>query len=156
MASRGHVVELAPEPKNSRFGVDIDNGYELEYQIEDDKKKILDELKKALKGKEQLVLATDEDREGESISWHLYNQLKPKCPVFRMVFHEITKQAITNAFSSCREIDMDLVHSQETRRILDRIIGFKLSKLLQQTYRKVLLQCMALLVFLLQLLQQAV
>ena len=112
MASRGHVVELAPEPKNSRFGVDIDNGYELEYQIEDDKKKILDELKKALKGKEQLVLATDEDREGESISWHLYNQLKPKCPVFRMVFHEITKQAITNAFSSCREIDMDLVHAQ--------------------------------------------
>ena len=132
MASRGHVVELAPEPKNSRFGVDIDNGYELEYQIEDDKKKILDELKKALKGKEQLVLATDEDREGESISWHLYNQLKPKCPVFRMVFHEITKQAITNAFSSCREIDMDLVHAQEARRAVDRLQGYGISPIISR------------------------
>ena len=132
MASRGHVVELAPEPKNSRFGVDIDNGYELEYQIEDDKKKILDDLRKALKDKEQLVLATDEDREGESISWHLYNQLKPKCPVFRMVFHEITKQAITNAFSSCREIDMDLVHAQEARRAVDRLQGYGISPIISR------------------------
>ncbi len=132
MASRGHVVELAPEPKNSRFGVDIDNGYELEYQIEDDKKKVLDDLRKALKDKEQLVLATDEDREGESISWHLYNQLKPKCPVFRMVFHEITKQAITNAFSSCREIDMDLVHAQEARRAVDRLQGYGISPIISR------------------------
>ena len=132
MASRGHVVELAPEPKNSRFGVDIDHGYELEYQIEDDKKKILEDLKKALKDKEQLVLATDEDREGESISWHLYNQLKPKCPVFRMVFHEITKQAITNAFSSCREIDMDLVHAQEARRAVDRLQGYGISPIISR------------------------
>ena len=132
MASRGHVVELAPEPKNSRFGVDIDNGYELEYRIEDDKKKILDDLRKALKDKEQLVLATDEDREGESISWHLYNQLKPKCPVFRMVFHEITKQAITNAFSSCREIDMDLVHAQEARRAVDRLQGYGISPIISR------------------------
>ena len=132
MASRGHVVELAPEPKNSRFGVDIDNGYELEYQIEDDKKKVLDDLRKALKDKEQLVLATDEDREGESISWHLYNQLKPKCPVFRMVFHEITKQAITNAFSSCREIDMDLVHAQEARRAVDRLQGYGITPIISR------------------------
>ncbi len=132
MASKGHVVELATDPKGSRFGVDIDNGYELEYEIEEDKKQVLSEMRKALKDKEQLILATDEDREGESISWHLYNQLKPKCPVFRMVFHEITRQAITNAFSSCREIDMDLVHAQEARRAVDRLQGYGISPIISR------------------------
>ena len=130
MASRGHVVDLAPTPKTGVYGVDVDNGYELEYVIEPDKSKVLSDLRKALKGAEQLVLATDEDREGESISWHLLNQLKPKCPVFRMVFHEITKSAITNAFSSCREIDMNLVHAQEARRAVDRLQGYGISPII--------------------------
>ena len=132
MASKGHVVELAPDPKTGVFGVDVDNGYALEYEIEDDKKKLLSDMKKALKGVEQLILATDEDREGESISWHLYNELKPRCPVFRMVFHEITRQAITNAFSSCREIDMDLVHAQEARRAVDRLQGYGISPIISR------------------------
>ena len=130
LASRGHVVDLAPSPKTGMYGVDVENGYELEYVIEPDKAKVLSELKKALKGVEQLVLATDEDREGESISWHLLNQLKPKCLVFRMVFHEITKQAITNAFSSCRELDMNLVHAQEARRAVDRLQGYGISPII--------------------------
>ncbi len=132
MASRGHVVDLSPDPKSGIFGVDVDNDYALEYEIEDDKKKILSEMAKALKGKEQLILATDEDREGESISWHLLRELKPKCPVYRMVFHEITRQAITNAFSSCREIDMDLVYAQEARRAVDRLQGYGISPLLSR------------------------
>ncbi len=132
VASKGHVVELAPEPKSGVFGVDVDHGYELEYEIENDKKKLLSDLKKELKDAEQLVLATDEDREGESISWHLYNELKPKCPVYRMVFHEITRQAITNAFSSCREIDMNLVHAQEARRAVDRLQGYGISPILSR------------------------
>ncbi len=132
IASKGHVVELAPDPKTGVFGVDVDNGYSLEYEIEDDKKKVLAELRRGLKDAEQLILATDEDREGESISWHLYNELKPKCPVYRMVFHEITRQAITNAFSSCREIDMNLVHAQEARRAVDRLQGYGISPLLSR------------------------
>ncbi len=132
MASKGHVVELAPSPTKGVYGVDVDHGYELEYEIEDDKKKLLSDIKKAMKGVDQLVLATDEDREGESISWHLYNELKPKCPVYRMVFHEITRQAITNAFSSCREIDMNLVHAQEARRAVDRLQGYGISPILSR------------------------
>ena len=132
MASKGHVVELAPNPTTGVYGVDVDNGYALEYVIEDDKKKVLADMRKALKGKEQLILATDEDREGESISWQLLNQLKPACPVFRMVFHEITKQAITKAFSSCREIDMDLVAAQEARRTVDRLQGYGISPMLSR------------------------
>ena len=132
IASKGHVVELAPDPKTGVFGVDVDNGYSLEYEIEDDKKKVLSELRRNLKEAEQLVLATDEDREGESISWHLYNELKPKCPVYRMVFHEITRQAITNAFSSCRQIDMNLVHAQEARRAVDRLQGYGISPIISR------------------------
>ncbi|MDY5930771.1 MAG: type I DNA topoisomerase [Candidatus Ornithospirochaeta sp.] len=132
VASKGHVVDLAPDPKTGVFGVSVDKGYELEYVIEDGKKKLLEELRKDLKDKEQLVLASDEDREGESISWHLLNQLKPKCPVYRMVFHEITRQAITNAFSNCRDIDMNLVHAQEARRAVDRLQGYGISPLLSR------------------------
>jgi DNA topoisomerase-1 len=95
-----------------------------------DKKKVVKELKDALKGADQLLLATDEDREGESISWHLLQLLSPKVPVKRMVFHEITKEAIGRALEQTRELDMELVHAQETRRILDRLVGYTLSPLL--------------------------
>ena len=104
MASMGHVADLATAPKTGIYGVDVDNGYELEYVVDQSKASMIKEMKAKLKGSEQLVLATDEDREGESISWHLLNILKPKCPVYRMVFHEITKSAIINAFSNCREL----------------------------------------------------
>ncbi|MFM7362649.1 MAG: type I DNA topoisomerase, partial [Cyanobium sp.] len=95
-----------------------------------DKKKVVKELKDALKGAERLLLATDEDREGESISWHLQQLLQPKVPVKRMVFHEITREAIGRALEQTRELDMELVHAQETRRILDRLVGYTLSPLL--------------------------
>ena len=128
----GHIVDLAPEPKTGRYGVDVDHGYELEYETDSRKKDLIKEMKALLKDSEQLVLATDEDREGESISWHLLNVLKPKCPVYRMVFHEITKSAILNAFSSCREIDINLVHAQEARRAVDRLQGYGISPILSR------------------------
>ena len=130
MASMGHVADLATAPKTGIYGVDVDNGYELEYVVDPSKASMIKEMKAKLKGSEQLVLATDEDREGESISWHLLNILKPKCPVYRMVFHEITKSAIINAFSNCRELDMNLVHAQEARRAVDRLQGYGISPLL--------------------------
>ena len=132
IASRGHVADLAPEPKTGKYGVDVDHDYKLEYVIDDKKKDLIKEMKTLLKGVDQLVLATDEDREGESISWHLLNVLKPSCPVYRMVFHEITKSAILNAFSSCREIDMNLVHAQEARRAVDRLQGYGISPILSR------------------------
>ena len=119
MASKGHIVDLAPNPKKGKHGIMVDEGYELEYEMPGEKKSLLSEMKAELKKADQLVLASDEDREGESISYHLYNYLKPKCPVYRMVFHEITRKAITGAFDSCRDIDMNLVHAQEARRVID-------------------------------------
>ncbi len=130
MASLGHIEDLAVQPKTGVHGVMVDDGYELEYEMSDDKKKLLNEMKKELKKVDQLILASDEDREGESIAWHLYNNLKPTCPCFRMVFHEITKQAITNAFNNCREIDMNLVSAQEARRAIDRLQGYEISPIL--------------------------
>ena len=132
IASRGHVADLAPDPKTGKYGVDVDHDYKLEYVVDDKKKDLIKEMKTMLKASEQLVLATDEDREGESISWHLLNVLKPSCPVYRMVFHEITKSAILNAFSSCREIDMNLVHAQEARRAVDRLQGYGISPILSR------------------------
>jgi DNA topoisomerase-1 len=139
-ASMGHVRDLPNNAseipaahkgeKWANLGVNTANDFEPLYVVPKDKKKVVKELKDALKGAERLLLATDEDREGESISWHLLQLLSPKVEVKRMVFHEITKEAIGRALESTRELDMELVHAQETRRILDRLVGYTLSPLL--------------------------
>jgi len=139
-ASMGHIrdlpgsaEEVPPEYKDrdwATLGVNVENDFEPLYVIPKAKEKIVRELKSALKGVDELILATDEDREGESISWHLAQLLNPKVPIKRMVFHEITREAIQKALQNCRNIDLDLVHAQETRRILDRLVGYTLSPLL--------------------------
>jgi len=139
-ASMGHVRDLPNNAseipaaykgeKWANLGVNTTKDFEPLYVVPKDKKKIVKELKDALKGAERVLLATDEDREGESISWHLLQLLSPKVPVKRMVFHEITKEAIGRALDQTRELDMELVHAQETRRILDRLVGYTLSPLL--------------------------
>lgn len=139
-ASMGHVRDLPQSASEvpasvkgqpwAALGVNVDGDFEPIYVVPKDKKKTVKELKDALKGASELILATDEDREGESISWHLLQLLKPKVPVKRMVFHEITKEAIREALKNCRNIDDRLVHAQETRRILDRLVGYTLSPLL--------------------------
>ena len=139
-ASMGHVRDLpnnaseipasAKGQKWANLGVNTEADFEPLYVVPKDKKKVVRELKDALKGADQLLLATDEDREGESISWHLLQLLAPKVPVKRMVFHEITKEAIGKALDQTRDLDMELVHAQETRRILDRLVGYTLSPLL--------------------------
>jgi len=143
LASVGHIRDLV-EPKNlpaelkkgslGKFSVDVENGFEPYYVVSDAKKKTVSELKRALKGADELYLATDEDREGEAIAWHLLQELKPKVPVKRMVFHEITKDAIQKAQENTRELDTALVDAQETRRILDRLYGYEVSPVL---WRKV-------------------
>ena len=142
-ASVGHIRDLV-EPKNlpaelkkgsvGKFSVDVDNGFEPYYVVSDAKKKTVADLKRALKDADELYLATDEDREGEAIAWHLLQELKPKVPVKRMVFHEITKDAIQKAQENTRELDTALVDAQETRRILDRLYGYEVSPVL---WRKV-------------------
>src|SRR3954463_8243444 len=117
-SSVGHIRDLI-EPKNlpadkkvgslGKFSVDVENGFEPYYVVSDEKKKTVAELKRALKNADELYLATDEDREGEAIAWHLLEELKPKVPVKRMVFHEITKDAIQAAQQNTREIDTALV-----------------------------------------------
>ncbi|NEQ80171.1 MAG: type I DNA topoisomerase [Moorea sp. SIO2I5] len=139
-ASMGHVRDLPqsaseiPEKykgeKWAKFGVNVEADFEPLYLVPKDKKQVVQQLKAALKDSDELILATDEDREGESISWHLLQILKPKVPTKRMVFHEITKDAIQNALQNCREIDDQVVRAQETRRILDRLVGYTLSPLL--------------------------
>lgn len=110
--------------------MNVEAGFEPLYVVPKDKKKIVKELKEALKTADELVLATDEDREGESISWHLLQLLQPQVPTKRMVFHEITDEAIKAALQNCRTVDQQLVRAQETRRILDRLVGYTLSPLL--------------------------
>lgn len=139
-ASMGHIRDLPqsaseiPEAvkgeKWAQLGVNVEADFEPIYVVPKDKKKVVKQLKDALKNAKELVLATDEDREGESISWHLLQVLKPKVPFKRMVFHEITQEAIRDALKNCRTIDDQLVHAQETRRILDRLVGYTLSPLL--------------------------
>ncbi|GAC1385908.1 MAG: type I DNA topoisomerase [Marmoricola sp.] len=114
----------------ARLGVDVDNGFEPVYVVARDKKAHMTKLKGLLKDADELYLATDEDREGEAIAWHLLDELKPKVPVHRMVFHEITPAAIREAVANPRELDMDLVNAQEARRILDRLYGYEVSPVL--------------------------
>jgi DNA topoisomerase-1 len=116
--------------KWAQLGVNVESEFEPLYVVPQDKKKVVKELKDALKNADELLLATDEDREGESISWHLLQLLQPKVPIRRMVFHEITQEAIQEAIQNCREVDERLVRAQETRRILDRLVGYTLSPLL--------------------------
>lgn len=131
VSSLGHIRDLSTSGKYG-FGVDLENHFKPDYKIIKGKKKLVTELKKDIKNSDFVYLATDPDREGEAISWHLYDTLGLKDSDYqRIVFNEITKDVILNSFSKARKIDDDLVKSQETRRILDRIIGFRLSKLMQ-------------------------
>jgi DNA topoisomerase-1 len=125
-ASVGHVADLPSKGLN----IDVDNGFKPTYELTERGKTVIKDLKAALKDASELYLATDEDREGEAISWHLVEYLKPKVPVKRMVFHEITKAAIDQAMSNPRAIDYGLVDAAETRRILDRLYGYEVSPVL--------------------------
>jgi DNA topoisomerase-1 len=144
-SSIGHIRDLPQSAADipaklkgeswARLGVDVENDFEPVYVVARDKKSHMTKLKGLLKDADELYLATDEDREGEAIAWHLLDELKPKIPVHRMVFHEITPQAINAAVENPREIDMDLVEAQEARRILDRLYGYEVSPVL---WRKVM------------------
>jgi DNA topoisomerase-1 len=140
-SSIGHIRDLPNSAADTpakikdkpwgRLAVDVDNGFEPYYVVPRDKKSHISKLKGLLKDADELYLATDEDREGEAIAWHLLDELKPKnIPVKRMVFHEITKAAILEAAENPRELAMDLVEAQETRRILDRLYGYEVSPVL--------------------------
>lgn len=139
-ASMGHIrdlpasaAEVPPAYKGepwSRLGVNVEQDFDPLYVVPSSKKKVVADLRKQLQEADELILATDEDREGESIGWHLHEVLKPKVPVRRMVFHEITREAIQQALRETRTIDQDLVRAQETRRILDRLVGYTVSPLL--------------------------
>ncbi|GAT73919.1 topoisomerase IA [Microbacterium sp. HM58-2] len=138
LSSVGHIRDLAdkkdiPAAQKQAYGkysIDVDNDFDPYYVVSDRKTKTVAELKRALKNADELLLATDEDREGEAIAWHLLETLKPKVPVKRMVFHEITKDAIQAAVGNTRELDTALVDAQETRRILDRLYGWDVSPVL--------------------------
>jgi DNA topoisomerase-1 len=139
-ASMGHIRDLPQSATDipekfkkeewAKVGVNVDQDFEPLYVVPKGKSKVISDLKKKMVNADLLYLATDEDREGESISWHLLEVLKPKIPVKRMVFHEITKTAIERALTETREVDMRLVRAQETRRILDRLVGYTVSPLI--------------------------
>ncbi|MGB0099765.1 MAG: toprim domain-containing protein, partial [Nocardioides sp.] len=140
-SSIGHIRDLPNSAADTpakikdkpwgRLAVDVDHDFEPYYVVPRDKKSHISKLKSLLKDADELYLATDEDREGEAIAWHLLDELKPKnIPVKRMVFHEITKPAILAAAESPRDLDMDLVEAQEARRILDRLYGYEVSPVL--------------------------
>ncbi len=143
-ASVGHIRDL-PQPSQlpdemkkgpfGKFAVDVDHGFEPYYVVDTDKKKKVSELKRALKDADELILATDRDREGEAIAWHLVQALEPRIPYRRMVFGEITREAIQQAVQELRDIDDRLVDAQETRRILDRLYGYELSPVLWRKVR---------------------
>ena len=131
-SSIGHIRDL---PKKGGMGIDIENGFTPKYEVSEDKKNVVSELKKCVKAADTVWLATDEDREGEAIAWHLQEVLNlGKKDTKRIVFHEITKKAITKAVQNPREIDTNLVDAQQARRVLDRLVGFELSPVL---WRKV-------------------
>ncbi|NJL84680.1 MAG: DNA topoisomerase I, partial [Chloroflexaceae bacterium] len=139
-ASMGHVrdlpssaEEIPPQVKGEEWatlGVNVAKNFEPLYIIPKKREVVVDLKMKPLQTADEVILATDEDREGESISWHLLQVLKPKVPIKRMVFHEITQEAIRDALTNCRQINENLVHAQETRRILDRLVGYTVSPLL--------------------------
>ena len=131
-SSIGHIRDL---PKKGGMAIDVDNGFEPRYEITPDKKAVVSELKKLSDKSETVWLATDEDREGEAIAWHLIEALKlDESKIKRIVFNEITKTAITKAVDNPRELDIQLVNAQQARRVLDRLVGFELSPVL---WRKV-------------------
>ena len=143
-ASIGHIRDLAQpselpaaEKKGpyGRFAVDVEDGFKPYYIVNPDKKKTVTQLRRALKDADELYLATDDDREGEAIAWHLLQVLKPKVPVRRMTFTEITREAVTRALDSTRDLDIHLVDAQETRRILDRLVGYEVSPVLWRKVR---------------------
>ncbi|MEI6228902.1 MAG: type I DNA topoisomerase [Candidatus Saccharibacteria bacterium] len=128
LSSVGHIRSIIKKTKGSELPIDVKNGYKTTYEVDDDKKKIITGLKKAVKSADTVWLATDEDREGEAIAWHLCEVLKLDTKTTkRIVFHEITKTAIEDAIKNPRTIDMDLVQAQQARQILDRLVGFELS-----------------------------
>lgn len=129
-AKAADVPAAVKKEKWGRLGVDTDNDFQPLYVVPSTKAKVVKALREAMRGADRVVIATDEDREGESIGWHLLELLRPKVPVSRMVFHEITKEAIHAALKNPRELDTRLVRAQETRRILDRLYGYTLSPLL--------------------------
>ena len=132
LASKGHIRDLAIRGHNG-YGVDVANNFNATYEVKEDSKKIVNELKKVAKKSDEVILATDPDREGEAIAWHLAKVLDLDINTTkRLEFHEITRDSITQAIQEPRTIDLNLVLSQETRRIIDRIIGFDLSKITQK------------------------
>ena len=133
LSSVGHIRSIVKKTKDGTPPIDVKNGFETQYEVDPEKKKVITELKRAVKTAEQVWLATDEDREGEAIAWHLCEVLKldPKTTK-RIVFHEITKDAITEAIKSPRTVDMSLVRAQQARQILDRLVGFELSPVVWQ------------------------
>lgn len=146
-SSIGHIRDIpakaadAPESlrdewRRTRYGVDVDNDFKPLYVVTPEKKQQVTKLKRLLKDADELLLATDEDREGEAIAWHLIETLKPKVPVHRMVFHEITKSAIAEAAANPRDLDQGLVDAQEARRILDRLYGYEVSPVLWRKIKR--------------------
>lgn len=133
LSSVGHIRSIVKKSSNGKPPIDVDNGFVTQYEVDPEKKKVITELKKAVKASEQVWLATDEDREGEAIAWHLCEvlNLDPKTTK-RIVFHEITKSAIEEAVKNPRTVDMNLVQAQQARQILDRIVGFELSPVVWQ------------------------
>ena len=134
-ASASEIPEKHKKEPWARLGVNPDDGYTPIYVVSSESKKHVTELKKLMKNVDEILLATDEDREGEAISWHLLETLKPKIPIRRITFHEITKGAIEAALAEPREVDMKLVRAQEGRRILDRLFGYSLSPVLWKKVR---------------------
>jgi len=139
-SSYGHIRDLPANAKEvpaalkkhkwASLGINVEEDYEPIYVISSEKNKVVKKLKQLLSDADELILATDEDREGEGISWHLKEVLKPKVPTKRMVFHEITQEAIQEALTNFRDIDMNLVNAQEARRVLDRLVGYSVSPIL--------------------------